>query len=213
MSCNFSCSQCAQSANNCLKCKPNFFLFNNTCLSTCPTQFFPNINSNLCQICVGYCYTCTSTDNCTACNTNFLLNGSCVTASSCPDTHYADITQLACLPCTAPCLTCEYIPTHCTNCDPNSTLPLLQNNTCLASCASTSTYPGTLGTGKACFPCLSPCLTCINITYCLSCVPGYMLTGGSCSTSCSPAYYFNATSTSCQACSNGCLACLSLLFC
>lgn len=61
--------------------------------------------------------------------------------------------------------------------------------------------------------CSAPCLTCTSATACLSCQDGYMLSGTSCSTSCSAGYFFSTTTSTCQACSSSCLICTSASFC
>ena len=196
-----------------MQCLTNYYLFNNTCISTCPNQYYGNVTSLICVSCISPCYTCSNNTFCLSCSINFLYNGTCVNSGNCPTSYFADINTLSCLACSSNCLTCQYIAIYCTSCKQNSSATLLQNSTCVASCSSTSTYAGTFGGIAACVLCLSPCQTCSNATYCLSCVSGYMLSGGSCSTSCTAGYFFNSSLVDCQACSAGCLICNSAQFC
>jgi len=211
--CNTGCAQCVESSTNCVQCKTGYYLFNETCVVTCPNQYYGNTTALVCMNCISPCYTCLNSSYCLSCSVNFLYNGTCVTSPSCPAYYYADITTLSCLVCSSNCLTCQYSAVYCTSCKPNSTTPLLQNNTCVSNCSSNSTYAGSLGGISACVLCISPCQTCSNSTYCLSCVAGYMLSGGICSTSCTAGYFFNSTIVNCQACSTGCLICYSAQFC
>lgn len=89
----------------------------------------------------------------------------------------------------------------------------LFNSSCLASCPSVYYYSSKDSNAYICLSCISPCLTCLNSSYCLSCVPGYMLSNGLCSTSCTASYYFNTTIVSCASCSSFCLICNSNSFC
>ena len=160
---------------------------------------------------MGSCYACSSDTVCLSCSSNFLLNGGCVNSQSCPSQFYADIQQLKCLACNSNCLTCQYSATTCTACNTTSSLPLLDNGVCVGTCTNTLTYPD--GTTSSCQPCNSPCLTCTSATACLSCVNGYMLSGTSCSTSCSSGFFFSTTANDCQACLLNCLACTNAIFC
>jgi len=213
VACSTGCAQCVSSSNNCVQCNNNYFLFNDSCVNACPVQYYGNSSSLVCMPCIKPCNSCLNISYCLSCSSNFVYNGSCVNSASCPSAYFADITSLSCLQCNSNCLTCQYSATYCTSCNSTSSTPLLQNNSCVASCASVYTYSATINGGLACTACISPCNTCSNATYCLSCVGGYMLTGGTCSTSCTAGYFFNSNIVDCQACSTGCLTCNSGRFC
>jgi hypothetical protein len=54
INCDSSCSTCSISPNNCTNCSNGKYLYNGGCVSTCPTNFKPNIN-RLCISCDGAC--------------------------------------------------------------------------------------------------------------------------------------------------------------
>ena len=68
-------------------------------------------------------------------------------------------------------------------------------------------YATSLGT---CTSCISPCLTCISSTYCLTCLDSSLMAlNGKCTVTCGAGYYsmINNQSLVCSACSFGCLTC------
>lgn len=166
-----------------------------------------------CFACAGLCYTCVNSTFCLSCNSNFLFNGNCVSNSQCPQSYFADIKTLSCLACSSPCLSCQFSATYCTACSSSSSTPYLLNNTCVSSCTSTLYYATNVSSIPTCLACNSPCENCLNATYCLTCVAGYMLSGGLCSTTCSVGYYFNSANVDCSACPTNCLICNTANFC
>jgi hypothetical protein len=52
--CDPSCSACSNSYKNCTNCSNGKYLYNGGCLSTCPTNFKPNVNRQ-CISCNGTC--------------------------------------------------------------------------------------------------------------------------------------------------------------
>lgn len=163
--------------------------------------------------CSGLCLTCSNSTFCLSCTSNFLWKGNCVPNSQCPTSYYADIRTLSCLSCNGICLNCQFSSTNCISCNPNSSLPFLLNNTCLSNCLSTKYYNTSSNGIPMCNLCNSPCQTCSNATYCLSCIAGYMLSGGLCSTLCNAGYFFNSSTIDCSACSINCLICNTAIFC
>ncbi len=66
---------------------------------------------------------------------------------------------------------------------------------CLSSCPLGS-Y--TLTSNVSCMPCKSPCLTCLNEQFCLSCVDGYYLTKDNyCNATCPYKYYGKTETKTC----------------
>jgi hypothetical protein len=48
-SCNNSCAKCSGDLNNCSSCKSGFYLYNNTCITTCPSGYFAVNATNTCN--------------------------------------------------------------------------------------------------------------------------------------------------------------------
>lgn len=74
--CDNNCKTCVTSSGNCLTCGfsalgINLYLFNNSCLSSCPNKFWPNSTSNECDGCNPGCAICTgpTLNNCSVCTT------------------------------------------------------------------------------------------------------------------------------------------------
>lgn len=87
--CNDTCRQCFAVATNCTACSAakNLFLFNNTCLATCPVGFYPETANRTCTPCNPLCAQCTGPSDCTACAApRFLLGSQC--AAACPAGMY-----------------------------------------------------------------------------------------------------------------------------
>ena len=80
---------------------------------------------------------------------------------------------------------------------------LFNNSICVTSCASSSTYRA-FANSTDCISCLSPCLTCISATQCLSCVADKPLLYENFTCGKSPCdhkfYLFNDTSNNIQRC-------------
>ena len=52
--CNTNCSECEGYPNNCISCKENTFLFNNKCLTECPSTHFENKSNWTCNLLLLY---------------------------------------------------------------------------------------------------------------------------------------------------------------
>ena len=177
-----NCSSCP--GDLCQSCLPgNVILIVSgvvTCQSSCPTSTF--ISFNICYSCGTNCDVCTSVTSCTQCNNSTSLYlGYCM--ASCP-TGYTSVSGV-CTPCQSGCKTCSDINT-CIACnsgltnDGNGTCSYSNNNT--VNC-SIGYYANTLGNCSQCYP---TCQTCLGgqVTDCLSCFSGSVLTNGVCITSC-----------------------------
>lgn len=113
-----------------------------------------------------------------------------------------------CQPCNSPCRECS-AETTCISCWSG----ILQNGTCVASCASGS-FSTIIAGRLGCQSCDSSCLTCLNSsTYCLSCPANQLLQSGACVVNCSTAYYADFSTLSCLPCRSPCVTCSSILNC
>lgn len=168
--CATGCAQCVNSATYCTKCSSGYYSFNNTCISSCPAMYYANSSLAQCLTCAGLCRTCLSSTFCLSCSSNFLWNGSCLSNSQCPSSYFADITTLSCIACSSSCKSCEFSATTCTSCFAPSSTPYLLNSTCMSACSSAVFFPSNISGIPICTACSSPCYTCVNASYCLSCV-------------------------------------------
>lgn len=74
--CNIICLNCSFLPDNCTSCNllsANIYLKKisdtSTCVSSCPTYYFPDISQNpvICTICISPCLTCNNASNCLTC--------------------------------------------------------------------------------------------------------------------------------------------------
>ncbi|CAB3983255.1 deleted in malignant brain tumors 1 -like [Paramuricea clavata] len=85
--CDYSCTTCVDSVNNCSNCSSGFYHTpNNTCVTHCPIGFYTS--NKQCQVCYSSCLTCdVAADNCTSCRSPYFLSGNtCVL--NCPERTY-----------------------------------------------------------------------------------------------------------------------------
>ena len=50
---------CILEETRCTSCKSGTYLYSNTCLSSCPVNFWGNSSTQTCDSCDSSCYTCT----------------------------------------------------------------------------------------------------------------------------------------------------------
>jgi proprotein convertase subtilisin/kexin type 5 len=135
------------------------FLYNSTCLGTCPPHFYPVSPAQTCEPCHSDCIYCTDSveNSCTECSNSFyLLNGSCY--SSCPNYYFPETITLimVCTACDSSCLTCSSSAnTSCITCPPSL---YFFSFSCLSSCPS-NTFNKTNPINE-CVLCDNTCLTC-----------------------------------------------------
>ena len=89
ISCPINCLDCFN-FYNCTECSPNMILYNNSCVSLCPSSTFYNLTLDQCSVCnITYgsmCSQCTAS-GCVKCATpNYRYNKTCV--SACPTGTY-----------------------------------------------------------------------------------------------------------------------------
>ena len=159
-----TCQTCnGSSSNNCLSCASSY-LYQGTCLATCPPGSYPETSSMTCQPCFqgspatdpeNSCETCygPNSNNCLSCSDAFIFapdNSTCV--QKCPLVgYYFDIEDNACNGCYKPsatngsyqeCRTCNgSAATNCQSCYPGTYL-YPPDGTCISECPMTY-YPDT----------------------------------------------------------------------
>lgn len=60
---------------------------------------------------------------------------------------------------------------------------------------------------KMCTACASPCLTCLKVSYCTSCINGTFLSQDYCVTGCPDGFYEEVSNNTCTICSDYCSSC------
>lgn len=106
------CQTC--DSQNCLTCKTGYTLYNfncvcdyfylvrstGSCVQTCPSRFYANSTTRLCEACDPRCSTCKgpSQNDCTSCNSSYFYNGICY--DICPNGTYNDTS--VCVNCNSP---------------------------------------------------------------------------------------------------------------
>lgn len=188
----------------CNSCQNSTYLYNQQCMTACPTGTYPS--SNTCVSCPQNCQSCT-TLGCSVCSNGYsLLNSNCV--SSCGQGFYS--INSTCYKCSAAnCVNCT--STTCQFCQQPY---LLDNNGQCSSCIS-----GYFSSSGVCNPCASQCLTCTGSSAnCLSCTSGFLVVNSStCVPNCPSGSYattagtcLSCTIANCQSCtSSGCTSCAS----
>ena len=121
--------------------------------------------------------------------------------------------QAICSPCASICLTCSNL-TACLSCNTSSTLNIYfsEQYICIsaASCMPGYYIDSTYGP-LLCSKCISPCLSCLNSSYCVSCLFGINYKG-SCKSNCPTGFFTdssNSTNIKCSPCSVTCFSCVS----
>ncbi|CAD8107708.1 unnamed protein product [Paramecium sonneborni] len=200
--------------------------------TSCPTGYYL---STICIQCPIQCTQCSSSTNCSACASGYILSGSSCLSCTAPSTycgspctcasgyylsgiccHQCDSTCTTCLGTATTCtnLSCQYPcadcvasqPTNCTACiDPHQTSPTCQ---CISGyIMDTNTH--------MCNACTFPCFTCQNsINECHACFSSYQYDSTAHTCTClTNQYEDNGSPKQCQNCQSPCLTCSSFTDC
>ena len=180
--CSSECKECNKDPSTCVSCPSNKYLYNGTCISSCPAPYTVAKNS-VCLSCSSNCLECEITYNtCTKCKSNLVLQGS-VCQSDCNSGYtVTSSSPTVCKLCTNYCKTCKGETNICLSCDSEK---FLYSSSCLDECPKDIT----IQIGNDCLSCSSPCKTCRNsISQCLTCVSGYNLHETKCLSTCPNGY-------------------------
>ncbi|KAL4456253.1 hypothetical protein ABPG74_014214 [Tetrahymena malaccensis] len=182
-----SCSPCpsvcqiCSSATTCILCQTNYFLYQNTCLSTCPYGFYGSYVTGMCTPCSNNCTTCSGFNSLG----NFICN-------SCTVGYYLDSNSL-CSQCSTGCVLCKS-QNACIQCQQGQ---YNYQGYCLKNCP-VGYYPS--DSTQSCVQCVKPCSLCTSSTMCQACQVGYYLQNN-----------YNQSkvlvSSSCMICNNVCNDC------
>ena len=201
LACNSSaCYSCVETANKCTGCSAPTFLHQSACLQECPSTYYGDPASNSCKTCKSPCLTCNSLLLCSSCLTGYLLDIDSICRLTCSLPNYIGVNNL-CQKCTSNCATCSASLSNCTACL-SPFLYIQSNHTCVAACPPRYFS----NAGLTCDLCEPPCLTCLSVSRCLSCVSAYYLyDNSSCTQNCPNGTL--ATVDTCQLCSPTCATC------
>lgn len=214
VSCPIQCLTCT-SLTSCQSCAANYFLLNGTCLTDCPSGYYPINPSQICAPCdssnnSAHCLTCITLNLCSTCLYPYYFDA---TSKTCVVSCSSSQIPLngTCFACNSYCTTCQSSVLNCTSCV--ATYYLLQN-VCLASCPSP--YVPSTAT-NICVNCSSACLLCTNTpSTCTSCQYPLKLFNSNCINDCPVGYYTYTASNNtlqCLSCLTQCASCSSQTIC
>ena len=99
------CLTCTSSAEGCLTCNVGYYMFNASCLASCPDLYYPDAVSGSCEGCPFPCGNCSNYTFCSSCLPSYYLFADrCF--SQCPINYYADNSS-SCQGCNPNCQTCN----------------------------------------------------------------------------------------------------------
>ena len=184
--CSPNCITCINSSDTCtnVNCSKNYYYLNNSCLATCPDNYYTDTTLRKCIQCTAGCQSCFASGltSCTKCNAvstvqYYLQIGVTTCSSSCNTGEYKYNLTNQCAVCPQICATCSSNST-CLSCRVLNGMPyFLKSSSCVPSCA-VGDY-GDIDT-LSCLACPNQCLTCSagTNTKCFSCAPGFFLVYG-----------------------------------
>lgn len=174
-----------------------YYLFNQSCYSTCPSGLYSNTTTKKCEACHSYCVQCNgpTSANCSSCNSGFYLKQPVASSKTCIQTcssgQYGDVNTKQCVTCHSNCQSCFDVGnTACYVCNAPY---YLEGTTCSSVCPD-GKYNNSAT--KLCEPCASICLTCTgpDISQCTSCIDNYrLINSATCAPVCGSYYYENTT--------------------
>jgi len=173
-----NCQNCLTNVNKCVDCKKPFVLYENSCRTSCPDNYYADNNRN-CVKCQNGCEICNGKNICKRCADGFYLhNDQCV--KQCPIKTWGECKERVCKNCNDACLVCEdSTSTNCSRCNKGF---YLDGKTCkqIDEC-SRGTFPNPVT--RKCSPCpVKFCSTCFDYNTCSKCIPGYEVNkNGGCS--------------------------------
>ncbi|KAL4449882.1 hypothetical protein ABPG74_015001 [Tetrahymena malaccensis] len=213
--CDSNCKSCdVTSKSNCTSCNSPQFLdkTSSLCVNTCPSKYFGNQSTQICEKCDTTCQECTgqNSNQCTKCSGSLYLDANkCVPV--CQPGKFSNKSTNNCDLCDqSQCKECVDSSTKCTKCDTN--LYLNNDNTCQSSCPKG--YFTNSKNGK-CDQCDPNCETCFgpNSDQCTNCKGNLYFDSISlkCVEKCPQKYYANNQNNQCMECDKSCLECTGSL--
>lgn len=199
-------------SNLCIKqCPSPYFAMVSirTCVINCGAGLFGDSATRICMNCPSACPTCLSLTQCLSCTANLYLSfGVCL--QICPSGTYSNTQANSCV--------------YATSC-PVGTFGNNNSKSCNTTCPIKQFANATI---KACDHCPQTCESCLNTSYCLTCISTAAYSSlnnqcysycnvtnnltiysfnGSCFSSCPVGTYLDYTGVNCQTCNSICLQC------
>ncbi|EWS73119.1 zinc finger lsd1 subclass family protein (macronuclear) [Tetrahymena thermophila SB210] len=208
--CNIQCSKCnGPNENNCLECPNGTFLnpLENTCVTKCPTNYYPSNLNNKCLKCDTTCKECTDSgsDKCTECEGSLFLKDGKTCSSKCNDNEYGNELNNKCELCDKNCKTCTEKADQCTSCNSGT---FLTEGKCEKNCPDSTFKNEKL---NICDDCNIQCQTCFGPSNfeCNSCKEGTYLdkSKNNCVSKCPIKQFGDSTSNTCKDCIENCDVC------
>ncbi|XP_038058391.1 proprotein convertase subtilisin/kexin type 5-like isoform X2 [Patiria miniata] len=215
LACHDTCQNCdGNSQDNCLSCKPHFFLTGNQrCVQTCPDGTYHYLTDDdsgspsefECRPCHSSCNTCYGPleRECTTCHDSmYRLDHECV--AHCGTGNYPG-KQSVCQPCHFDCISCwGNGDNQCITCANGKKL---LDGLCVDECPLDHYL--SLDFGAVCKPCHVRCKTCYDMGpfNCLSCHEGYELEDNVCYSRCDLGTYYINHTQHCMPCDPKCQEC------
>ena len=199
----------------CLGCAVGYLLQSGRCTYICEDGTFANYldDKTQCSACLSQCTQCfIEEDICSACDSGYLLDSeqsACLFGSTCVPGYYKEAALNLCAKCHYPCKTCDQQPNQCTSCLKGA----LHDSACPLYCPDNMFIDYSV-TNTACVACVSPCVTCLSASTCLTCEPGTFFYLGACAASCPSTFFYpNSGNHTCTKCVSPCSECLSASQC
>ena len=204
-----SCKFCADSNclkcndNQCQQCKNNFFLIDNVCVISCPSNNFPSNGQCFkcwnkdCDVCANQ-----SSNGCKKCANGYLYKGTC--SSKCFGKQYTNDNDKICEDCTSHCNSCN--KTSCMQCESPY---FLKSGKCETFCGN-----GYVGINSVCKSCSEifpgyKCITC-DTNGCTSCEQNNFVTEDFRCGTCGEGFFADNQTNNCESCSENCQKCVGL---
>uniref|UniRef100_A0A8C5MTT0 Proprotein convertase subtilisin/kexin type 5 n=1 Tax=Leptobrachium leishanense TaxID=445787 RepID=A0A8C5MTT0_9ANUR len=191
--CDISCKTCNISATACTSCAEGTFLYEKSCIRSCPSGTFNNGKDKRCEICAAGCESCTDGDVCLKCFNDYLYEGMC--HETCPEGFFG--LKGNCTKCSQECKTCAETANRCLSCEKPK---VLEQGKCKTFCSDNH-----IGINGICRHCPQDCLTCSSEEICRGCISGYFLYNDKCLDYCPDEYYDEVGK--CMPCDPMCATC------
>lgn len=204
----------------------SLYLYNNSCLMSCPAGYWKNSSGSTCDPCNAACALCSDStvNTCTQCRNissdiYYKQIGANVCSLACPDGQFIhpNIPNY-CQPCSPNCITCANTAENCTNLSCSINYYYL-NNSCLTLCPNNYYSDSSL---RQCLQCAAGCQKCFGsgLDACTKCstlgngTQYYLQIGNTtCGPICNLGEYPSSLTKKCEVCPDACRTCTSQSVC
>ncbi|CAB1448387.1 unnamed protein product [Pleuronectes platessa] len=226
--CHKYCHRCSGPRKaQCLSCNPRHLLLNGTCVDQCPSGHYGDESGQRCEPCHPSCEACMGKHGheCLTCKAHLFREGKeCV--ETCQHGHYGNGESRTCEKCDPSCGECVGgEEDSCLSCAPGL-IYMRREGRCLPACPQGFYHDAV---HRTCEPCHASCRTCSSTSShsaavadtkhrettwtdslsCDSCYAGYLLSDGTCESSCDIGQFpvTKGSGHACEDCHVSCLEC------